>query len=92
MYSDAIKFVFVPPPQPPTVTNQPSGLVANQGTNATFTVGATGLDDGADAAGEAATMDDGDFMAALSRAFQESERQRDAEGEANDDEGGAAGE
>jgi N utilization substance protein A len=50
------------------------------------------LDDGADAAGEAATMDDGDFMAALSRAFQESERQRDAEGEANDDEGGAAGE
>jgi transcription termination/antitermination protein NusA len=31
---------------------------------------------------EAATLDDGDFMAALSRAFQESERQRDAEGEA----------
>lgn len=42
MYSDAIKFVFVPPLQPPTITNQPAGLVVNQGTNATFTVGASG--------------------------------------------------
>lgn len=42
MYSDAIKFVFVPPLQPPTITNEPSGLVVNQGANATFTVGASG--------------------------------------------------
>ena len=42
MYSDSIKFVFAPPPQPPIITNQPSGLVLNQGTNATFTVSAAG--------------------------------------------------
>lgn len=42
MYSDAIKFVFVPPPQPPAITNQPSNLVVNQGANATFNVGVTG--------------------------------------------------
>jgi predicted flap endonuclease-1-like 5' DNA nuclease len=65
-----------------------SGLTADDAGDA---FGAS-LGDGADAAGNAATMDDGDFMAALSRAFQESERQRDAEGEATDDEGGTAGE
>ncbi len=42
MYSDAIKFVFVPPPQPPAITNQPSDLVVNQGANATFNIGVTG--------------------------------------------------
>ncbi len=39
MYSDATKFVFVPPP---TITNQPAGKTVSQGANATFTVGATG--------------------------------------------------
>ena len=42
MYSDAAKFVFVPPPQPPTITNQPVGRSVNQGSNTTFTVGVTG--------------------------------------------------
>ena len=42
MYSDAIKFVFVPPPAPPTITNQPQGKIVNLGANATFTVGVTG--------------------------------------------------
>lgn len=42
MYSDAIKFVYVPPPAPPTITSQPLGKVVNQGANATFTVGVTG--------------------------------------------------
>ncbi|MSU58533.1 MAG: hypothetical protein EXS35_10205 [Pedosphaera sp.] len=42
MYSDAIKFVFIPPPAPPTITNQPSGKAVIQGANATFTVGVTG--------------------------------------------------
>jgi len=42
MYSDAIKFVFVPPPQPPVITNQPQGTAVNLGANASFTVGATG--------------------------------------------------
>ncbi len=41
-------------------------------------------------ADEAASLDDSDFMAALSRAFQESERERDAE--SGDEETGAAGE
>jgi uncharacterized lipoprotein YddW (UPF0748 family) len=39
MYSDATKYVFVPPP---TITNQPQGRAVNQGASATFTVGATG--------------------------------------------------
>jgi hypothetical protein len=34
--------VFVPPPAPPTITNEPVGKAVNQGANATFTVGATG--------------------------------------------------
>ena len=42
MYSDAAKFVFIPPPQPPTITNQPLGRAVNQGSNTTFTVGITG--------------------------------------------------
>lgn len=42
MYSDATKYVFIPPPQPPTITNQPTGKVVNQSSNATFTVGVTG--------------------------------------------------
>ena len=42
MYSDSIKFVFVTPPQPPMITNQPPDRAVNQGANATFTVGATG--------------------------------------------------
>lgn len=42
MYSDAAKFVFIPPPQPPTITNQPVSKIVNQGANATFTVGVTG--------------------------------------------------
>lgn len=42
MYSDAIKFVFIPPPQPPTITNQPVNQTVNQGANAIFTVGAGG--------------------------------------------------
>lgn len=42
MYSDAAKFVFVPPPQPPVITNQPLGRAVNQGSNTTFTVGVTG--------------------------------------------------
>lgn len=42
MYSDSAKFVFVPPPQPPTITNQAVAQIVNQGGNATFTVGATG--------------------------------------------------
>lgn len=39
MYSDSIKFVYVPPP---TITNHPVGITVNQGANATFTVSATG--------------------------------------------------
>lgn len=42
MYSDAAKFVFVPPPQPPVITNQPLGRAVNQSSNTTFTVGVTG--------------------------------------------------
>ncbi len=42
MYSDSIKFVFVPPPAPPSITNQPQGKVIHQGGSATFSVGATG--------------------------------------------------
>lgn len=42
MYSDAAKFVFVPPPQPPLITNQPVGRSITQGSNTTFTVGVTG--------------------------------------------------
>ena len=42
MYSDASKYVFVPPPAPPAITNQPQGKVAPQGANATFSVSATG--------------------------------------------------
>ncbi len=42
MYSDATKYVFVPPPAPPAITNQPDSRVVNQGASATFTVGATG--------------------------------------------------
>lgn len=42
MYSDAAKFVFVPPPQPPVITNQPLGRAVNQGSNTTFSVGVTG--------------------------------------------------
>jgi uncharacterized lipoprotein YddW (UPF0748 family) len=42
MYSDSIKFVYVPPPAPPTITNQPAGRTVNQGASTTFTVGATG--------------------------------------------------
>jgi len=42
MYSDATKYVFVPPPEPPAITSQPQSHVVNQGANATFTVGATG--------------------------------------------------
>jgi hypothetical protein len=39
MYSDATKYVFIPPP---TITNQPQGRTVNRGANALFTVGATG--------------------------------------------------
>jgi uncharacterized lipoprotein YddW (UPF0748 family) len=39
MYSDATKYVFVPPP---TITNQPQSRTVNQGASATFFVGATG--------------------------------------------------
>ncbi len=39
MYSDATKYVFVPPPM---LTNQPQSRTVNLGLNATFTVGATG--------------------------------------------------
>ena len=39
MYSDATKYVCVPPP---TITNQPQGKVVTQGASATFIVGATG--------------------------------------------------
>jgi N utilization substance protein A len=46
---------------------------------------------GAPAAEEAATMDDQDFMAALSRAFQESERLRGDGDEADEDAGGGEG-
>ncbi len=46
---------------------------------------------GMPAAEEAATMDDQDFMAALSRAFQESERQRGEGDEAEEDAGGGDG-
>jgi uncharacterized lipoprotein YddW (UPF0748 family) len=42
MYSDATKYVYVPPPAPPTITSQPQGQAINQGANATFTVGVTG--------------------------------------------------
>lgn len=42
MYSDAAKFVFVPPAQPPVITNQPLGRAVNQGSNTTFLVGVTG--------------------------------------------------
>jgi len=42
MYSDATKYVFIPPPQPPTITNQPVGKAVNQGANASFSVGVTG--------------------------------------------------
>ena len=42
MYSDSIKFVFIPPPQPPTITNQPLSKAVNQGANALFSVGVTG--------------------------------------------------
>ena len=42
MYSDATKYVFIAPPQPPTITSHPLGKVVNQGASATFTVGATG--------------------------------------------------
>jgi uncharacterized lipoprotein YddW (UPF0748 family) len=42
MYGDAVKFVFVPPLQPPVITYQPSGRAINQGSNTTFTVGGTG--------------------------------------------------
>jgi hypothetical protein len=42
MYSDATKYVFVPPPAPPAITNQPQGKAVTQGASATFTVGATG--------------------------------------------------
>jgi len=42
MYSDAAKFVFVPPPQPPVITNQPLGRAVNQSSNTTFAVGVTG--------------------------------------------------
>jgi len=38
MYSDAIKFVYIPPPQPPLITQQPVGQNVNQGANATFSV------------------------------------------------------
>lgn len=42
MYSDSAKFVYVPPPQPPTITNHPPGRVVNLGANTIFTVGASG--------------------------------------------------
>jgi hypothetical protein len=39
MYSDATKYVFIPPP---TITNQPQSRAVNQGASAMFVVGATG--------------------------------------------------
>lgn len=42
MYSDSAKFVYITPPQPPAITNQPAGRAVNQGLNTTFIVGATG--------------------------------------------------
>jgi hypothetical protein len=41
--SDAVKFVFVPPPpSPPVIGTQPQSLTVNQGNSATFTVVASG--------------------------------------------------
>jgi N utilization substance protein A len=49
---------------------------------------AAGEGDLAEAAEEASSLDDSDFMAALSRAFEESERQRDAEAAEAEEEAG----
>jgi hypothetical protein len=42
MYSDSIKFVYVPPPPPPTITSQPQSRTVNEGANVSFSVTATG--------------------------------------------------
>jgi len=43
MYSDSIKFVYVPPPpQPPSIATQPQSQTNNQGNNVTFSVVAWG--------------------------------------------------
>jgi hypothetical protein len=43
MYSDAIKFVYVPPPPTgPSIANQPQNQVVNQGNTAVFNVTASG--------------------------------------------------
>ena len=42
MYSDATRYVFVPPPAPPAITSQPQGRVVSLGSSATFSVGASG--------------------------------------------------